>query len=233
MDEQPSHDAVPRTVGRVLDLLEFVVADDHCTLTEAATATGLTPTTALRHLRALQARGYLDRDDLGTYTAGPTMIGFAAIMSRDGPVARLVAAAQPFLDELADVTGESAYLALADDAAATYVARAESSRAIRHVGWVGQRIPLATSAVGAALDAPGTTAVRTGAVEPDITAVSHALAPTAQLRPAISVVGPSHRIDEATAAEIGRHLHAAATRLDRLGVLSPSTTDRRSEGRAS
>ncbi len=49
-------EAVPRAVGRVLDLLEIVLAEKSCTLTTAASASDLTPTTALRHLRALEAR---------------------------------------------------------------------------------------------------------------------------------------------------------------------------------
>ena len=47
---------VPRSIGRVLDLLEIVLAGP-CTLTAASGEAGLTPTTALRHLRALEARG--------------------------------------------------------------------------------------------------------------------------------------------------------------------------------
>jgi DNA-binding IclR family transcriptional regulator len=216
MRGRPPDGAVPRSVGRVLDLLQFVLTHDRCTLTEAATATGLTPTTALRHLRALDARGYVERNPEGAYTAGPTMIRLAALLHRDGPVARLITAAQPILDELARATGESAYLALADGDEATYVARAESSRAIRHVGWIGQRIPLSTSAIGAALAAPGAAAARVGTVERDITAISCALAPTGGLRPALSVVGPSHRIDDTTSAEIGRRLTTATQRLTRL-----------------
>ena len=49
---------------------------------------------------------------------------------------RLIAVVRPHLDRLADVTGESTYLAIADRSVATYVASAESSRAIRHVGHV-------------------------------------------------------------------------------------------------
>ena len=47
----PEGDVVPRTVGRVLDLLEIVLAEKSCNLTAAAASSGLTPTTALRHLR--------------------------------------------------------------------------------------------------------------------------------------------------------------------------------------
>ncbi len=84
---------VPRSVGRVLDLLEIVLADPGCNLTMAAAASGLTPTTALRHLRALEARGYLDRDADGLYFQGPTILRIAASLRDGGDLDRLVSRA--------------------------------------------------------------------------------------------------------------------------------------------
>ena len=188
-------EAVPRSVGRVLDLLEIVLAEGTCNLTMAATASALTPTTALRHLRALEARGYVDRDTSGQYSAGPTILRIAASLRDGGPLDRLVAIAQPHLDALASETGESSYLAVCDGTVATYVATAESNRAIRHVGWVGQNVTLQGSAVGEALATPGICATRTGAVEPDITAISRALPAIGKLAIALSIIGPEHRLD--------------------------------------
>lgn len=185
---------VPRGVGRALDLLEIVLADEGCNLTTAANAAGLTPTSALRHLRALEARGYLARDDAGRYGVGPTMLRLAAAVRSTDALDELIVAARPILDELAAATGESAYLAIADRDTATYVASVESSRAIRHVGWIGQQVPLDTTAIGAALEQPGTVATRVGAVEPDIAAVSCAVAPIGALRAAVSVLGPAPRL---------------------------------------
>ena len=214
---KPADHAVPRSVGRVLDLLEVVLGTRGCTLTNAATACGLTPTTALRHLRALEARGYVERDQTGTYTVGPTMRRLTAALGDEDPIRSLVAAAQPHLDALAATTGESAYLAVSDGRTATYVATAESDRAIRHVGWAGQNVSLDGTAVGAALAAPGTCVTRTGAVEPDITAISVAIPGAGAIGVALSVIGPQHRFDESTrrsheqallrsAATLARHL---------------------------
>jgi len=190
-------EVVPRSVGRVLDLLEIVLAERSCTLTTAAAASDLTPTTALRHLRALEARGYLDRDASGVFSAGSTLLRIAASLRDEGPLERLVSAAQPRLDTLAAATGESAYLAVSDGRVATYIATAESDRAIRHVGWVGQNVMLDGSAIGEALATPGVTSTRTGAVEPDITAISLALPNSGELGVALSIVGPRHRLDAA------------------------------------
>jgi hypothetical protein len=162
-------------------------------LTTAANASELTPTTALRYLRALEARGYVDRDGAGDYSAGPTILRIAASLRSGTVLDRLAATAQPHLDRLAEQTGESTYLAVSDGRTGTYVATAESSRAIRHVGWVGQNVELTGTALGAALAAPGVVATRTGAVEPDVTAMSLALPAIGRLGVAISIVGPSHR----------------------------------------
>lgn len=199
--EDTSEDTgVPRSIARVLDLFEIVLAERTCNLTTAANTSDLTLTTALRYLRALEARGYLVRDDAGDYSAGPTILRIAASLRGGTVLDRLAAVAQSHLDALAEQTGESAYLAVSDGRKGTYVATAESSRAIRHVGWIGQDVDLEGSALGAALADPGTVAVRTGAVEADITAMSLALTETGKLGVAVSVVGPAHRFDDASRA---------------------------------
>lgn len=214
----PGH-SVPRSVGRVLDLLEVVLATRGCSLTNAAEACGLTPTTALRHLRALETRGYVERGRTGTYTVGPTMRRLTAALGDDNLIRRLVAAAQPHLDELAATTGESAYLAVSDGRIATYVATAESGRAIRHVGWVGQNVTLDGTAVGAALASPGACVTRTGAVESDITAISVAIDIPDATGVALSVIGPAHRFDEPVRSAHERALlRSAATLARHLGV---------------
>ncbi len=205
--------AVPRSVGRVLDLLEVVLAEGRCNLTGAAERAGLNPSTALRHLRALEARGYLSRGADSAYRAGPTIWRLAAGFSGAAPMERLKAIAQPLLSELAESTGESVYLVVSDGRVATYVATAESRRAIRHVGWVGQTVPLDGTAVGAALADPTGCAVRTGAIEPDITAVSRAALVDLPFEVALSVIGPAHRMDEATTTIIENILDATVARM--------------------
>ncbi len=184
---------VPRSIARVFDLLEIVLTTRGCNLTAAANAAGLTPTTALRYLRALEARGYVDRDRAGDFSAGPTILRIAASLRGGTALDRLAALAQPHLDDLARETGESTYLAVSDGKTGTYIATAESPRAIRHVGWIGQDVSLEGSALGAALAEPGTTTVRTGAVEADTTAISRALPDTRKFGVAVSIVGPEHR----------------------------------------
>ena len=205
--------ACPARSRRVLDLFEIVLAERNCNLTAAAAASELTPTTALRYLRALEARGYVDRDGSGDFSAGPTILRIAASLRGGTVLDRLATVAQPHLDDLARRTGESTYLAVSDGRTGTYIATAESPRAIRHVGWIGQDVDLSGSALGAALAEPGTTATRTGAVEPDITAISLALPPNGKLGIAVSIVGPEHRF---TTEEQARHVTAIAETVEAL-----------------
>lgn len=210
---------IPRSIARVLDLFETVLAERRCSLTAAATATDLTPTTALRYLRALEARGYLSRDGAGDFSAGPTILRLAAALRTGTVLDRVASAAQPHLDELAKRTGESAYLAVGDGRTGTYIATAESERAIRHVGWVGQDVELDGTALGAALADPGTTTVRTGAVEADITAMSRALVIDDGLTIAVSIVGPEYRFTRARRSGHETALEAAVGAIDNeLGV---------------
>ena len=206
-------EVVPRSVERVLDLLEIVLAEPGATLSAAAGEAGLTPTTALRYLRALEARGYVERDGQGAFGVGPTMMRLASVLSEQGPLEQLVATAQPRLDALAAACGESCYLVVSDGRVATYVATAESPRAIRHVGWIGQVLPLDGTAAGAAMHEPGAVKVRTGAVEPDITAVSVALPIDFSMGVALSVVGPEQRLDAHAQQQIAAELDAAASAL--------------------
>jgi DNA-binding IclR family transcriptional regulator len=213
--ETPDDVGVPRSVARVLDLLEIVLAERNCNLTSAATASELTPTTALRYLRALEARGYVDRDDSGDFSAGPTILRIAASLRGGTVLDRLAVVAQPHLDRLAEQTGESAYLAVSDGRTGTYIATAESPRAIRHVGWIGQNVDLDGTALGAALADPGEIATRTGAVEADITAMSRALPANGKLGLAVSIVGPEHRFGDADQARHRMTLDAIVDALAR------------------
>lgn len=194
---ETNDDPVPRSVGRAFDLLEIVAGQGETNLTTAASLAGLTPTTALRHLRALESRGYVRRDLEGSYSAGPTVLRLAAAARDDGPFARLVGAAQPVLDELTERTGESSYLAVSDGSRAVYLATCESTRSIRHVGWVGKAVPLAGTAVGEALAGLAGARTKSGSVEADIAAVARCVLDGDRVVAALSIIGPTHRMDHA------------------------------------
>jgi urocanate hydratase len=211
----------------VLTLLDGVITNGPATLTDAAVQADMPTSTALRHLRLLTNRGYLVRDDRGRYSVGPSFVRIAVAAFQTGPYARLMAAAQPGLEHLVEMTEESAYLAVRDGGEAVYIATVESRRAIRHVGWVGRSVPLQGTAVGEALlSEPPTPGVRpkavlnTGAIESDVTAVVAPIHDSTGVIGAFSVLGPTERL-------IGDRMEAAAE-----AVVETAVATSRSLGRA-
>ena len=184
-------------------------------LTEAAGAVGLVPSTALRQLRALEAAGLLSRDEPDQlYRPGPQLVE----LSRRVYVGQsLAAAAQPFLDELAATSGESAYLAVADAPGhATYVATTPGTHALRHSGWLGRSFATRGTAVGAALrddvERDGAIA-RRDALEDGITAISAPVVARGTVVAAISVVGPTFRLRSAARSGVRDAVIATARQL--------------------
>jgi IclR family transcriptional regulator, acetate operon repressor len=198
--DQPERNRVEeptiRSVERALRLITAAAeAVDGIGLTEASRAVGLAPSTATRILRTLETTGFVARREDGSYIAGAELIRLGALHASEAP---LLGAAQPHLDALAATTGESCYLAIPiDDDWATYVRMAQSSRSVRHVSWLGRRIPRASSAAGAALAGLVTSrgvAVVTDGVEPDTTAIAVPLSDRGTIVAAINVVGPTFRM---------------------------------------
>lgn len=187
----------PRATGRGLTLVSIIA--DACsglTLADIARAAELSPSTALRQLRSLEAVGFAARDGESRYIPGPELLRIARKLAAGSSLIDWV---QPTLVRLTETTGESAYLAEPTDRFhATYVAMEPSPHSVRHVTWLGRAVPRRGSAVGAALagrmDVDGV-AVRDDAVEPGITAIA---APVRDVRGRIiatlSVVGPTFRL---------------------------------------
>jgi IclR family transcriptional regulator, acetate operon repressor len=214
METMQSESAEPtiRSVERALRLITAAVeAPDGIGLIEAARLTDLAPSTATRIFRTLEAARFLARRDDGAYVAGMELIRLGALQASESP---LLSAVQPHLDRLAISTGESCYLAIAVDRTwATYVRMAQSSRSVRHVSWLGRRIPRATSAVGAALDgtvgARGVAIVNDG-VEPDTTAIAVPVRDGENIVAVINVVGPSFRMTKSAQRPLIEAAHLAA-----------------------
>ena len=184
-------------------------------LTEAAASVGLVPSTALRQLRSLEAAGLVARNhEDQLYRTGLRLIE----LSRTVFVGQsLVRDAQPFLDQLSDLTGESAYLAVAETTtSAVYVAAAPGHHALRHSGWLGRGFESSSTAVGAALvgdvDSDGVI-IREGSLEPGITAVSAPVRSRSGIVAAISVVGPSFRLTGAGLRQARRAISTNALSL--------------------
>jgi DNA-binding IclR family transcriptional regulator len=206
----------PRATDRGLSLLREIADNpDGMALVELAREVGLNSSTALRQLRALEAAGFASRRKDGDWEPGPELLRIARSLVAHATLPRLAA---PVLADIARATGESVYLAEPVDAgSAVYVAMEAGSYAIRHVSWLGRSVPRRGSAVGQALvgrvDDDGVIVVH-DAVEAGVTAVAAPVRGMGGLiEAALSLVGPSFRLDGAALAAARRHVAGGAAAL--------------------
>jgi urocanate hydratase len=215
-----------RTVERALDLLGEVCAEGDITLSECARRVALPASTALRLLRTLEAVGFVVRDETGSFSAGPRLIQLgASALGRQS----LVRLAEPGMQRIVAATGESTYLAMHSSGdTAIYVAMVEGTRAVRHTSWVGRSVPLAKLALGRALRGEvgecGYVAER-DRLEPDVTAVAAPIRRPGGIAGALSLLGPTYRIDDdamhAFGRIVGREAYAVG---EQLGVAHDDDT---------
>ena len=150
----------------------------------------------------------------GSYRLGLELFSLA---SRVGWVDRLRAAARPILTQLRDTTRETANLAVLDGDLAIYVDQVESRQSLRYGGWVGRRISLEGTALGAALGEPLEVHVADGSIEEGVTAIACGIE-GASPPAAVSLLAASWRI-ERWGIEPAKRLVVAAAR--QVGELVP------------
>jgi DNA-binding IclR family transcriptional regulator len=100
-------------------------------------------------LRTMESRGWLETDTTGTmFGLGlrALVLGNAYVESDD-----IVGMAQPVLDTLAELTGETVHLGRLDGADIVYLAKRESRHALRLFSAVGRRLPAHATALGKAI----------------------------------------------------------------------------------
>lgn len=226
--EQPSSgngdradSGILRTVERALRLAHALAKAQHgLTLSAAAREVHLPTSTTARLLRTLEASEFAWRDPTGLYHPGSSLLQVGALALGQLPMHKL---ADMHLRELADLSGETAYLAIPQGRdEALYLRQVESPRAIRHASWAGRAIPTPGTALGAALNgrvnADGFAASRATAIEPDAAAVAAPVIDnTGTLVAALSIIGPSFRISdddlERFGAAVAAHAHALSAKL--------------------
>jgi DNA-binding IclR family transcriptional regulator len=196
-----------RGVDRALAIIAIVCEQHPISLSDSSRAVELPVSTTLRLLRAAERAAYVARDPQGLYVPGPRILQFGAIaLSGESLIKRCA----PGMEELAEETGESVYLAIRGHADnALYLAITEGTHSVRHVNWVGRHVPLAGSAVGAALTgavpAVGYAAVARG-VEEDITAIAAPISAGSEIVAALSLLVPTYRVDAARTKTLGAQL---------------------------
>ncbi|MET0147239.1 MAG: IclR family transcriptional regulator [Ilumatobacteraceae bacterium] len=154
MTSQPTNDihrsnTSIKSVARAVALVQcFVDGDDTQSLTDLATRTQLSLSTAYRLLLTLCAGRILTRDpETGRYRLGPVLLA----MAQRAFSGRGLREALVLVEDLAARTGESASLAIRDDDCAIVLLTATSSSPLRFDRPAGARVPLLASALGRAL----------------------------------------------------------------------------------
>ncbi|MGI9155178.1 MAG: IclR family transcriptional regulator [Marmoricola sp.] len=193
-----------RTVERALALLSQVCDEGSISLSDCARRTGLPASTALRLLRTLEYAGFVSRDDEGEFDAGPRMIQLGAAAIGRNALARLAA---PALRRIVASTGESAYLSVQGvHDMAIYIAMAEGNHSVRHTSWIGRGVAMEGLAIGRVLldDVPtGRYVAERDKLEPDVTAIVAPIHHPGGVAGALSVLGPTYRIDDETMHRYG------------------------------
>lgn len=146
MSEQPRVEAVDRALLLLLALAEAGPAG--APLAELAAEAGVNKSTAYRSLSTMRLRGFADQDDDGRYRLGTTVFG---LTERSFGPRNLANAMHPALVVLAHATNELVHFGVLAGDHVLYVDKVEPERAIRVWSAVGQRMPVASTAMGRAL----------------------------------------------------------------------------------
>src|SRR5690606_33717648 len=169
------------------------------TMKEISEDTGLPSSTTARLIQTLVGEGYLRKCDNGAYAPGSRLIEIAASISGAASLTEIV---RPHLEKLRAETGETVCFAIkASETEAVYLDQCDSLQSVRHVRWVGERVPLENTAIGAALTgqcAPGEAKIALKTYEKDVSAVAAPIHNgSGKIVGAINITGPSYRLTEA------------------------------------
>lgn len=140
---------VIHSVTKALDVLfAFREPPHRFTLAELCKLVPFTKNQTYRCVRTLEAYGLLREDERGRYLLSGAVYSLAVGAAEEASVIRV---AQPFLDRLATITGESIHLVALVDGMAVAIDRRERSTGLRLATRLGTRAPLHAGAVPKAM----------------------------------------------------------------------------------
>jgi IclR family transcriptional regulator, acetate operon repressor len=139
-----------QTIDRAAQLLTLVLeADEPRALSDLAGDAELPKSTASRLLSALERQGLVEQQGLrGTFEPGP-------VLRRYANRGQLTELAQPHLQRLSELSGETINLAVPGPLGVEHLAQIESRHFLGTGDWVGRRVPYDRTAVGKVLVAFG------------------------------------------------------------------------------
>ncbi len=142
----PTHQSLQRAIAV---LRQFTEREPALTVSEISRRLGLHKSTVSRLLTALAEEGMVWQDSTtARYSLGIGVVELAGVALGQIDVR---AAAMPHIDELAAGTGETVSVVVPRHDEGVTVAYVASPHPIRHVVWIGRRMPLASTAVGRAI----------------------------------------------------------------------------------
>lgn len=176
---------------------------------EAAELLGRSKSTVSRWLSAMEEAGFLDRDGVsGRYRVGMRLAALGELARQSTSLQRL---ALPALERLTRATGETSDLVVLAGSEAINVEMVESPRPVKHVGWVGRRLPLHATAAGKSLLA----------WQPDAEVRRLLRLPLERFTPATIIDLESFLAELARVREQGYSVAWAELEEDLIGVASP------------
>ncbi|RSM48296.1 transcriptional regulator [Amycolatopsis balhimycina DSM 5908] len=207
-----------RSVLRTFDLLAlFTERTRTWAVKDLTAASGLAKTTLLRLVATCEQRGLLWTRPDGRITVGPGMLRWAQLANTAWQLPEPV---RQVLRDLARECRETVNLYVRSTSVLVCVAQEEGPQAIRHVGHVGDELPLECGAAGQVLaGAAESAAVCHG--EPEAGASSVA-APVrdgdGRVLAALAITGPSSRFGSAEVAAFSEAVVHASRRISRIGL---------------
>lgn len=135
-----------QAVDRAAALLAMVVeSGDPRSFTSLVEDVGLAKSTTSRLLQALERNRLVRRDRTGSFHPGPL---FAVYAARHDTTGDLVELAQPAMDRLSELTGETVNLAVPRAGELVQVAQVDSSYLLGATNWLGVSVPPHCTALG-------------------------------------------------------------------------------------
>ncbi len=212
-----SEHATISAVSRTLQAIEFLaVSPQGATVSAVAEHVGIKLSIASRILATLARDGYARRDAHGHYHLTYRLVAAA---SRFVEAVGFVDVCIPFLQEVADKTGELVQLALREGDSLWFVAKAEGKHRIRMLSALGREAPLHASSVGKAWLAtlPENEALRLAAARGFTRFTAQTITGVSRLRTELRKVrAQGYSVVEQEYIEEGIAV-GAAVRIDRLG----------------
>lgn len=139
-----------QALERAFSVIDVLADSDRAIgLVDLSKRVGLHKSTVHRLIMVLERHGYVERDNvLGTYRLGWKLceLGMRTVAKLDYPIV-----ARPFLEDLVELTGETAHLGVMRSGEVYSLVNVESSRQVRSPATVGRRNAVHCTSLGKAI----------------------------------------------------------------------------------